>query len=45
VPNLGRTAAKNVADGFDGMLNPENVINNEALGQAPPGPLSEVLRV
>ncbi len=32
MPNMGRTAAQNVADGFDGKLNPENVINNEALG-------------
>ena len=44
-PHMGRTAAQNVADGFDGMPNPENVINNAALGSAPLGPLSGVLRV
>ena len=36
---MGRVAAKNVADRFDGKLNPENVINKEVLGLAPPSPL------
>ena len=29
---MDRVAAQNVADGFDGMPNPENVTNEEALG-------------
>ncbi len=29
---MGRVAAQNVADWFDGKLNPETVINKEALG-------------
>ena len=37
--------AQNVADRFDGMLNPDNAINKEVLGLAQPGPLLGVLRV
>jgi phosphoglycerate dehydrogenase-like enzyme len=29
---MGQAAARNVADCFDGKLNPENVINKEVLG-------------
>ena len=42
---MGRAAAQNVADCFDGKLNAENVINKEVLDQAPVGPLLGVLRV
>ncbi len=37
--------AQNVADHFDGKLNPDNAINKEVLGLAQPGPLLGVLRV
>lgn len=42
---VGRAAAQNVADCFDGKLKPDNGINKEVLGLAQPGPLSGVKRV